>query len=119
MTINCPGNCRQFRRCLIIVLTLIPLAGCISIPPVLNYASWALSGVSYVTTGKGPSDHAISSVMHRDCSLLRALMFKPVCIPVNEDTNKPLWAVLFNKDLEKVPMPPELLTEHEGRIAAR
>ena len=65
-----------------------------------------------MTTGKGPSDHAISSVMKKDCSLLRILIMKPICVPVNEDSNKPLWAVLFKKKkFAEVPAPPDLLPE--------
>lgn len=64
-----------------------------------------------MTTGKGPSDHAVSSVMKKDCSLLRALLLKPICIPVSEDTNKPLWVVLLKKRFAEVPAPPDMLPE--------
>lgn len=112
MIINCQSFSRQYRRCLLIVLCSFPLAGCISLPPIIDYASWAISGITYMTTGKGPSDHAISSVMKKDCSLLRILIMKPICVPVNEDSNKPLWAVLFKKKkFAEVPAPPDLLPE--------
>ena len=119
MKINYPSIARQNRWCLFIVLCSVPLAGCISIPPILDYASWAISSITYMTTSKGLSDHAISSVMKRDCSLLRVLLLKPICIPVNEDTNKPLWVVLFNKGTEEIPAPPDLLSEVEVHVASR
>lgn len=117
MRINCPIISRQYQRCLFIVFCAVPVTGCISIPPILNYASWAISTVTYVATTKGPSDHAISSVMKKDCSLLRVLLLKPICIPVNEDTNKPLWVVLLKKESEEIPEPPDLLPE--VHVAAR
>ena len=117
MRINCPSSSRQYRRCLLIVVCAVPLAGCISIPPILDYAAWAISSVTYVATGKGPSDHAISSVMKKDCSLLRVLLLKPICVPVSEDTNTPLWAALFKEEFEEIPAPPDLFPEVQ--VAAR
>lgn len=108
---NCQSFYRQSWRCLLIVLCSVSLAGCISLPPIVNYASWAISGFTYVTTGKGPSDHAVSSIMKKDCSLLRALLMKPICIPVNVDTNKPLWVVMSKKKFAEVPAPPDMLPE--------
>jgi len=89
------------------------LSGCASIPPLLDYVSMALSGISYLSTSKGPSDHAISFVTKKDCSLLRALALKPVCIEVTEDTNQPIWAKLLEKKPDKfanaeIPMPPRI-----------
>lgn len=83
-------------RCVLFTLYFVWLSGCAAIPPVVDYASWALSGIAYVSTGKGPSDHAISYVAKKDCSLLRLLLFKPVCIPVTEDTNKSLLARIMD-----------------------
>lgn len=116
MRINCPRISRQYRRCLFIVLCFFTLSGCISIPPILDYASWAISGISYVATGKGPSDHAISNVMKKDCSLFRVLRLKPICIPVDENTNKSLLARLYRND-DEIPEPPDLM--HEIQVAAR
>lgn len=65
-----------------IVLPLF-LAGC-ALPPVVTVASLVLDGVSYVTTGKGTADHAISAVANEDCALLRAVGGKAVCDPDGE-----------------------------------
>jgi len=96
------------------------LSGCVSLPPVLNYASMALSGISYVATGKGPSDHALSFATHKDCTLLRALAFKPVCIQVTANTNEPVWVRLLNKKSDEladaVPMPPRLFILPDAQV---
>lgn len=64
---------------------LLPLflAGC-AIPPAVTVASLVLDGVSFVTTGKGTADHAISAIAQEDCALLRAVGSKPVCDPDGE-----------------------------------
>jgi len=56
------------------------LSGCIvAIPPALQAASFALDGLSYVTTGKSVTDHAISAVADRDCAMFRALNGEAIC----------------------------------------
>ncbi len=65
---------------IIIALGIVGLlTGCVTIPPAVTLASWALSGFSFVVTGKTVSDHAISSIAEEDCSVLRVLQNKPVC----------------------------------------
>lgn len=49
---------------------MLLLAGC-GLPPAVVIASYALGGASYVTTGKGVTDHAISAVSGQDCALHR------------------------------------------------
>ena len=44
-------------------------------------ASLLVDGVSYVTTGKSSTDHAISAIADEDCALLRAVDDKPICDP--------------------------------------
>ncbi|MFT5180918.1 MAG: hypothetical protein ACI8S3_000795 [Alphaproteobacteria bacterium] len=56
------------------------LAGC-ALPPALTVASLVAGGVSYVTTGKGTTDHAISAFAGEDCALHRVVNDKPVCDP--------------------------------------
>ena len=36
-------------------------------------------GLSYATTGKGPTDHVISHLSEQDCALYRSLTGEPVC----------------------------------------
>lgn len=59
------------------------LAGC-ALPPVVTVASLVADGVSYATTGKGTTDHAISAIADEDCALLRPVEGKPMCDPNGE-----------------------------------
>jgi len=63
-----------------VVLLANGLSGCIiAIPPALQAASFALDGLSYATTGKSVTDHAISAVADRDCAMIRALNGEAIC----------------------------------------
>jgi len=56
------------------------LSGClVALPPAVQLASLALDGVSYVTTGKSVTDHAISTVTAQDCAMLRGLKGEDIC----------------------------------------
>lgn len=97
----------------LLALYLVCLPGCAflpTLPPLLDYASWALSGVSYVLTGKGPSDHALSFMAKKDCSLFRIIRGKPICIPVTEGINHSLFSKFISrkKDMQDI-RPPNLL----------
>jgi len=94
----------SIRRCAVrwcrvwgLVLLLVGLSACSAIPPVVSKLSMLSSTVSYVATSKGPSDHAVSLVMKMDCSVLRLILFKPMCLPITEQTNQSLWAKLTRK----------------------
>ena len=65
-----------------LVLPLV-LAGC-ALPPAVSVASLVLDGVSYITTGKSPTDHAISAFANEDCALLRVVEDKEICDPDGE-----------------------------------
>jgi len=59
----------------------IGLSGCIAgLPPAFQAASLVFDGVSYLSTGKSVSDHALSAVAQRDCAVFRALSAKPICV---------------------------------------
>ncbi|NQV46154.1 MAG: hypothetical protein HQ504_00070 [Rhodospirillaceae bacterium] len=49
------------------------LSACAPIPP-FTIASFALDGISYISTGKSVSDHALSVMVQQDCALGRALI---------------------------------------------
>ena len=66
-------------RVLALTIILIPLAGCAAIPAVIKQASWAISGISYLTTKKGPSEHVLSIVVNEDCSFFRVLKAEAIC----------------------------------------
>ncbi|MEQ8248272.1 MAG: SPOR domain-containing protein [Alphaproteobacteria bacterium] len=63
---------------LLLLAALLTLPACVA-PPVITMASLALSGVSYVQTGKTLPDHALSSVSQRDCIMFRAAKGEQVC----------------------------------------
>lgn len=63
---------------LILFVVLFSLPACVG-PPALTVASLALSGVSYVETGKTLPDHALSSVAQRDCIVFRAARGEQIC----------------------------------------
>ena len=65
-------------RFFFIVLIGIGLSGC-AIPIPLQIASWAASGISYVTTGKSMSDHAVSAVASQDCAVHRLVLGRSMC----------------------------------------
>lgn len=56
----------------------LTLPACVA-PPIITMASFALSGVSYMQTGKTLPDHALSSVAQRDCKMFRATKGELIC----------------------------------------
>lgn len=63
---------------------VVTLAFCLSLtacvaPPAITMASFALSGVSFMQTGKTLPDHALSSVAQRDCKIIRATRGELIC----------------------------------------
>ena len=40
--------------------------------------------MSYVVTGKSPTDHAVSAVVHEDCALHRVVKREDICDPDGE-----------------------------------
>jgi len=59
---------------------IFSLSGCIvAVPPALQIASMALDGLSYATTGKSVSDHAISKLTSKDCAMTNILKGTDIC----------------------------------------
>ncbi len=54
------------------IIVCIGLAGCVA-PPVLTYATVALDGASFLTTGKSVGDHALSAAVNENCAVLRVV----------------------------------------------
>lgn len=48
-------------------------------------ASWTMSGVSYVFSGKGLGDHALSLATSKDCATLRIFQDKQICVDYGSD----------------------------------
>lgn len=62
-----------------IVATL--LAACTApIPPAVMIAGQAIDGISYLTTGKSGTDHALSAAMSEDCALHRIITLGSLCL---------------------------------------
>lgn len=59
-------------RVILITIACFGLGGCV-MPPVVSYASLVLDGVSYATTGKSVSDHALSAATDQDCAMWRVV----------------------------------------------
>jgi hypothetical protein len=61
------------------LLMALALEGC-ALPPIVAIASYSADIVSYAATGKTVTDHAYSAVARSDCSFIRALREKPICV---------------------------------------
>lgn len=63
-----------------VTLTVLCLGlnGCIFTP--YQIASWTVTGISYLFTGKGMSDHALSVAMKKDCAVHRIVVEGRVCL---------------------------------------
>lgn len=61
---------RRWKKAALVVLVL-PMGGCFGIDPVTyTSAKLAIDGISYLATGKGTTDHAISAAVGQDCNML-------------------------------------------------
>jgi hypothetical protein len=83
-------------RILLSLIALVALTGC-ALPPALTIASVALSGTSYLTTGKGPTDHVLSVATDSDCDFLRTLATVP---------RTPLCITNPSTEVAALPIPP-------------
>lgn len=63
-----------FKNC-VFLLALFILPGCAT----LNIVSFGVSGISYITTGKSLSDHAISAMREQDCAVHRLVFDESMC----------------------------------------
>ncbi len=69
---------------LIGVAAALSLGGC-GLPPVVNLASFALDGMSLLSTGKSVSDHVLSAAAERDCAVWRVVNNEDVCREYDAD----------------------------------
>ncbi len=70
---------------------LFVLSGCSmsisSIIDALNYSKTGADVLSYAATEKTTTDHTLSYVFKKDCSLARTLKLKAICNEINKETN--------------------------------
>lgn len=106
------GRCVNHGKLVLLLVILISQSGCASLPPALSYANYVISTISYISTSKGPSDLAFSYAVEKDCSMLRALFFKPICKPITEDSHQPLIAkvkdFIKSRKVDSSDAPPEI-----------
>jgi cell division septation protein DedD len=62
-----------------VMVPTLTLGGCV-LPPAVAIASYSADIVSYEATGKTVTDHAYSAVARSDCSFIRILHAKPICV---------------------------------------
>lgn len=72
-------------------LTVVSLAllvsGC-GLPPAIVAFTYAMDGLSYASSGKSVSDHALSAAIDQDCSMFRAIQGEEICrdeLPAQQD----------------------------------
>jgi len=108
------GFCRSINsaKLVFLLVILISQSGCASLPPAISYANYIISTITYMYTSKGPSDLALSYAAEKDCSMLRALFFKPICKPITEDSHQPLIAkikdFINSRHVDNSDAPPEM-----------
>src|SRR6476646_704010 len=61
------------------LVALLALNGCV-VPPVVTLAEYSVDVVTYAATGKTATDHIYSAVARSDCSFVRVLRVKPICV---------------------------------------
>lgn len=57
---------------------LFAVSAC-ALPPAIAIASYAATGISFLTSGKSVSDHALSAMVEKDCALFRVVMGDDIC----------------------------------------
>lgn len=73
------------KRMIAVAAVPLMLGGCLPLP--VTIASGAISGISYLTTGKFSTDHVLSAAVDQDCSLTRTVLGEAVCKDI--DPNSP------------------------------
>ncbi len=66
------------------VAAALALGSC-GLPPVVNLASFALDGMSLLSTGKSVSDHVLSAAAEKDCAVWRLVKNEDVCREYDAD----------------------------------
>ncbi len=78
-------------RVWLVVLLGLSTGGCFL--STYQIASWTATGVSYLFSGKGIGDHALSLVMNQNCATFRMLRGKEICVDYGSDFESS-WAAM-------------------------
>ena len=70
-------------RGIFVVTVGLLTSGCIL--SAYQVASWTVTGISYVFSGKGLGDHVLSLATSKDCATLRVLQAKQICVDYGFD----------------------------------
>ena len=65
------------KRIIAVAAMPVLLGGCLPIP--VTIASTAISGISYMKTGKFSADHVLSAFVEQDCELSRPILGEDIC----------------------------------------
>jgi hypothetical protein len=63
----------------LILASVVVLSGC-ALPLPVRVATWAIDGISYLATNKSITEHGVSFLAKKDCSILRGVTQKHFCI---------------------------------------
>ena len=63
---------RRFLNDILCLGLCVFLGGCV-VPASVTATSWAIDGISYVTTNKSLTDHGLSFIARQDCAMYRLL----------------------------------------------
>jgi len=76
--LGAPLGDRKGKIALAAVALPLLLPGCV-VPVAISAASAGFDGITYIATGKSPSDHAISKVADQNCSAWRIFAGRAIC----------------------------------------
>jgi hypothetical protein len=76
--VGAPLGDRRGRIALAVVALPLLLPGCV-VPVAISAASAGFDGLTYIATGKSPSEHAISELLDQNCSALRIFAGRAIC----------------------------------------
>lgn len=74
---------RAGRQLSVLILSAFAVSGC-ALPPAIEVATLVLGGSSWLVTGKGLSDHAVSAAVDKDCAMVRPVLGQRFCMTHDE-----------------------------------
>lgn len=75
-----------------LIVVFASFLGACALPVPVQIASWALDGISLLTTKKSIADHGISIVTRKDCALWRGVTGGEICVDNTDDAGTVLLA---------------------------